>query len=210
LVNEESVNEICEQIREDGKREVDSILDKAGRTADGIMEKARTEGEKAAQEIMKDAEAKAQAIKKKILSSVALEAKREKLRLREELFEEVISLVKEKLARLRESKRYPEVLARLALEAIEALGRNEVTVYADRRDIELVRDEVVPAIIGKVKEKGIAVDSITVSELERQVLGGLMVGATGGNVIYDNTFESRIYRMENDIRTIVYREICPE
>lgn len=210
MVNEESLNEICRQILEDGQREVDSILDKARRTADSILEKARQNGQKASEEILKEAEAKAQAIKKRTLSTVALEAKRERLRLREELFKEVMSRIKEKLGKLRELEQYPEVLTRLAFEAIDALRKNEITIFADSRDIELVKKEVVPSVVGKAKEKGVEIDSVEVRELDRPVLGGLMVGATGGNVIYDNTFESRIYRMENEIRGIVYREVSPE
>ncbi len=87
MINEESINEICRQIREDGEKEITSLLEKAEKTAESIRGKARSEGERVAQETIKEAQARAEAIKKKVLSSVALEVKREKLRIREEAFE---------------------------------------------------------------------------------------------------------------------------
>ena len=68
MINEESINEICRQIREDGEKEIASLLEKAEKTAESIREKARSEGERLADETIKGAQAKAEAIKKKILS----------------------------------------------------------------------------------------------------------------------------------------------
>ncbi len=102
------------------------------------------------------------------------------------------------------------MLKNLAMEGLKALRREKLTIHADQRDVELVRRRVVPLLLSEAEKAGIEVDSVEVVPLERQILGGLMIGATGGNVIYDNTFDSRIYRLQNEIRAMVYREICPE
>ena len=210
MVNEESVQEICRQIIEDGEKEVNSILDKARRTIEEIKSKARKEGEEAAQRILKEAEARAQAIKKRTLSSVSLEVKREKLKIREELYREVMSELKVKLGNLRSSSEYPDVLKRLIVEAVKALGREKIVVYVDKRDLSVVEKDVLPAVKESLNSEGIDIKEIKVEELDKEILGGAMVAAADGNIIYDNTFESRMYRAENEIRNYIYSTICPE
>jgi len=210
LVNEESVQEICRQIMEDGEKEVNSILDKARRTVEEIKSRARKEGEEIAQKILKDAESRAQAIKKRTLSSVSLEVKRERLKIREELYREVISELKVKLENLRSTPEYADVLKRLIVEAVKALGRDRIVVYVDKRDIAVVEKDVVSAVKESLSSDGINIKEIKVAELDREILGGVMVAASEGNVMYDNTFESRMYRAENEIRSYIYSTICPE
>jgi len=210
LVNEESVQEICRQIMEDGEKEVNSILDKARRTVEEIKSRARKEGEEIAQKILKDAESRAQAIKKRTLSSVSLEVKRERLKIREELYSEVISELKVKLKNLRSTPEYADVLKRLIVEAVKALGRDRIVVYVDKRDIAVVEKDVVSAVKESLSSEGIDIKEIKVAELDREILGGVMVAASEGNVMYDNTFESRMYRAESEIRSYIYSTICPE
>jgi len=220
LVNEESVQEICRQIMEDGEKEVNSILDKARRTIEEIKLRARKEGEEAAQKIIKEAETKAQALKKRTLSSVSLEAKRERLKIREELYREVISELKVKLGNLRSTPEYADVLKRLILEAVKALGKDRIVIYVDnkdriviyvdKRDIAVVEKDVVSAVKENLSSEGIDIEEIKVAELDREILGGVMVAASEGNVMYDNTFESRMYRAESEIRSYIYSTICPE
>jgi len=210
LTNEDSVNEICRQIIADGEHEVSSILEKARRTADDITSKAEEEGKKAAEKILKEADSRVEAIKRRAVSSVELEVKRERLKVRESLFDMVMEKVNELLSSARGRSEYADILAGLAVEAIVALGSANVTIFADSRDVQLVESKVVPKVKDMLAGLGKEIESVDVKPLDKPSIGGVVVGVREGNVIYDNTFESRLYRMQSDIRTIVYNELFRE
>ncbi|OQX82724.1 MAG: hypothetical protein B6D63_07335 [Candidatus Latescibacteria bacterium 4484_7] len=210
MTNEDSVNEICRQIIADGEHEVSSILEKARRTADDITSKAEEEGKKAAEKILKEADSRVEAIKRRAVSSVELEVKRERLKVRESLFDMVMEKVNELLSSARGRSEYADILAGLAVEAIVALGSANVTIFADSRDVQLVESKVVPKVKDMLAGLGKEIESVDVKPLDKPSIGGVVVGVREGNVIYDNTFESRLYRMQSDIRTIVYNELFRE
>lgn len=210
MTNEDSVNEICRQIIADGEHEVSSILEKARRTADDITSKAEEEGKKAAEKILKEADSRVEAIKRRAVSSVELEVKRERLKVRESLFDMVMEKVNELLSSARGRSEYADILAGLAVEAIVALGSANVTIFADSRDVQLVESKVVPKVKDMLAGLGKEIESVDVKPLDKPSIGGVVVGVREGNVIYDDTFESRLYRMQSDIRTIVYNELFRE
>ena len=76
----ESAEKICEQIREDGEREIASILEKARSTAEEIIGKAEAKRDEAAGKIMREAREKGEAESRRLLSSVNIEVRRAKHR----------------------------------------------------------------------------------------------------------------------------------
>lgn len=210
VVDNESVEKICERIREDGEREVQSILEKARATASDIEAKAGEEGRKIAGKIIKDAEARGAVTQRRLLSSVNLEVRRTKLKAREEVVGAVNERLEKELGGLRGTDGYPEILARLAAEAIDSLEGDRFIVHSDRRDLPLLEETVFPALGAALEGMGRPGCGFEPKTLERPSLGGVQVGVPGGNVIYDNTFEARIYRLRDMIRNIIFEEAFSE
>jgi len=204
LAEKDSVDKICEQIREDGAREVNSIIEKAKRTAAEIMTKADDEAKKVGERIVEEAAEKGELAKKRLLSSVSLEVKRIRLKAREEVVTAVIDIVRKNIDAGRKRPDYAKVLVGLATEAIDALAGEEFIVFADKRDIALVESSVFPAVKELLKNEGRAVKRLECRALPGATTGGVQVGVPGGNVIFDNTFEARQYRFKDDIRAIIF------
>jgi len=203
LVDNESVDKICASIREDGEREIESIIGKAKQTADDIVARASRAGEEAAGKILKEAREKGETARKRLLSSVNLEVKRAKLRAREEIVRIVRERVEEAVARCRESGEYAAVMTGLLLEAISALDGDSFIVRANPEDIDLLEKTVFPAV--RTAEPRIS--KLEAKPFERPSAGGVHVGVPGGNVIYDNTLEARLYRLREEIRNIIFEEV---
>ncbi len=200
----ESVDKICEQIRGDGAKETDSILEKARSTAAAIIEKAESEARTVGDRILREATEKGAVAKKRVLSSVSLEVRRIKLRAREEVVTAVMDAVRASVERTRKRDDYPRILAGLAAEALRMLEGDEFVVHADRRDVALLESAVFPAVRELMRIEGRAVKRLEGRPLPEATAGGVRVGLPGGNVIFDNTFEARMYRYRDDIRAIIF------
>ena len=207
MVDSESVDKICSRIREDGEKEIESVLEKARQTADDIVAKANRAGEEAAGKILKEAREKGEIARRRLLSSVNREVKRAKLRAREEIVSAVHERVEKVLAGYRMEGDYASVLTGLVLEAVSALEGDSFIVQANAKDIDLVEGAVFPAALEAVEDGGRAISKLEAKPFERPVSGGVQVGVPGGNVIYDNTFEARLYRLREEIRNIIFEEV---
>jgi vacuolar-type H+-ATPase subunit E/Vma4 len=207
LVDNESVDRICSRIRDDGEKEIESILEKARQTGDDIVAKVNRAGEEAAGKILKEAREKGEIARKRLLSSVNLEVKRAKLKAREEIVSAVHERVGKALAAYRKSGDYASVMTGLVLEAVSALEGDSFIVWANAEDIDLVEGTVFPAVLEAVQGKGRRVSKLEAKPFERPTSGGVQVGVPDGNVIYDNTFEARLYRLREEIRNIIFEEV---
>ncbi|MBN1164682.1 MAG: hypothetical protein JXB45_08895 [Candidatus Krumholzibacteriota bacterium] len=207
MVDKESVEKICSQIREDGEKEVESILAKAARTAQEIVAGAEEKGRAAAEKNIKEATAQGKTAQRRLLSSVNIEVKRAKLKAREEVISKVRGEVEKSLADIRQGESYPRIMVQLICEGVRALEGEEFIVYADRRDIGLLQDTVFPRVQKAMAEENRAVKKLKAEILDKQTLGGARVGVPGGKVIYDNLFEARMYRLRDQIRNIVFENV---
>ena len=207
MAEKDSVDKIRDQIIEDGAKEVKSIVDKARRTAAEIMAKAEDEAKKVGERIVEEAAEKGDLAKKRTLSSVNLEVKRIRLRAREEVVTAVKDAVQGEIEASRKRADYPKVLAGLVAEALRVLDGDEFVVNADKRDVGLLESAVFPAVRDLMKSEGRAVKCLEGKALPGPTAGGAQVGVPGGNVVYDNTFESRMYRFRDDIRAIIFEGI---
>ena len=207
MVDNESVDKICSRIREDGEREIESILEKARQTAEDIVGRANRTGEEAADKILKDAREKGEIASKRLLSSVNLEVKRSKLRAREEIVSAVHERVEQALAEYRKSGDYASALTGLVLEAVSALEGDTFIVRANAEDIDLIERSVIPGVVKAAGKEGRSISKIEAKPFEKAVSGGVQIGVPGGNVIYDNTFEARLYRLREEIRNIIFEEV---
>jgi vacuolar-type H+-ATPase subunit E/Vma4 len=207
LVDQESIDKICQRILEDGEKEISSIIEKAEQTAADIREKAGKRGDEIAEKILKEAGEKGESAQRRLLSSVSLEVKRAKLRAREEVIASIQEKVEDAIRRFRDSEEYPRVLTNNVAEAVRALNKGRFLVYVDPRDVGLLKEKVFPAVLEMMDAEGIKPEGMEAKPLEETTLGGARISVLGGNVIFDNTFEARLYRLRNEVRHIIFEEV---
>lgn len=207
MANNESVDRIVSQIREDGDKERRSILDKAEQTVSEMVRKAEKSRDETTARMMKEARDKGELARKRLLSSVKIEVKRARLKAREEVVSRVNARVNEALEKTRKDADYPAILTDLVLEAVRKLRGDSFIVHADRRDIATLKEKVFPEVKKRMEAESRRIASLEAAELEKDSSGGARVGVPDGKVVFDNTFEARLYRMRDEIRNIIFREV---
>ena len=187
LVADEIVREAREKaskIFEDARKEAKTILDAA---RFGVREKE--------EQLMAEARARGKSVYEGLLAEGRMRAKREVLNRREELLGEVFEEAEKKLRAYAASKEYNRDLIRITVDVCKRLGSSEVVVYANKRDLELLKrqgDEI-------SRKAGIA---ISFGEPIKTV-GGVRVRALDGTVEVDGTFEGRMKREFEALRVRV-------
>jgi vacuolar-type H+-ATPase subunit E/Vma4 len=207
VVDKESVEKICEQIREDGESEIASILEKARSTAADIVGRAEVTRDQATEKIMREAREKGETESRRLLSSVNIEVRRTKLKAREDVVGVITKKVQGEMAGIRASGDYPGILTRLVVEAIIGLEGKSFIVYVDKKDLSLLEEKVFPRVKETMEAESSPVSSLQARPLEKSSAGGARVGHPGGKVIYDNTFEARLFRYRDDIRMAIFDEV---
>lgn len=179
-----SLQAILGKIRSAGETQVQEIERERQAQVGEILAHARME----AQQIEEDASAEASAPAARERAGILHHARLEALRLvgnvREELVEAALTQTREHLATIREDPSYPEVLRRLAEEAINELtapGREEKAVLvADPRDRTVLEN-----ILAKM-------DLDLRVSYELKCWGGVIAKSEDAQVVAINTLETRL------------------
>jgi len=130
-----------------------------------------------------------------MLAGGRMRAKKEVLKRREELLGEVFEEAEKKLRAYVMSEKYRQDLVRIAIDACKRLGSKDVVIYANERDLKLLKkstDEVsLRAGVNISFGKPI------------QTVGGIRVGALDKTVEMDSTFDGKMKREFEALRAKV-------
>ena len=196
-------------IESDARKEADKILGEAKKRASEL----RMYTEKQIESILREAEEKArtqsEAIKKKVLSGVEIEVKRKSLYLKEKIFSEVLSRVKEEFKSLIQTQSYRTVLLNWIVEAAVGLGVDEAIVSTSKNEQHLIDEELlrraekqVSDILGKNVKLRLSRNSGTQQ--------GIVLTASDGRTAFNNQVATRLLRYQQKIRDLIYTQLFGE
>jgi vacuolar-type H+-ATPase subunit E/Vma4 len=196
-------------IESDARKEANKILGEAKKRASEL----RMYTEKQVESILRDAEEKArtqsEAIEKKVLSGVEIEVKRKFLYLKEKIFSEVLSRVKEEFKSLIQTQSYRTVLLNWIVEAAVGLGVDEGIVSTSKNEQHLIDQELlrraekqVSDILGKNVKLRLSRNSGTQQ--------GIVLTASDGRTAFNNQVATRLLRYQRKIRDLIYTQLFGE
>jgi vacuolar-type H+-ATPase subunit E/Vma4 len=203
----QSIKDFCTRIEEDAEKEIAGILERAEYTAKGRTAQILQDTEEKKKAILEKGAEEAKTARRLVLSDLNLELKKVGLRIKGEIVEETLSLLRRKIEQFRSSSDYPAFLANLALEGIKALGQNEIVITSGDLDGNLLTQDVLDDIRKRGKTLLREDIRISVSSETLKNSSGLRLSTKDGRLFYDNTLESRIERMSDDLRLIISRKI---
>lgn len=123
-------------------------------------------------------------------------------RLRWALAQEILSGVREQLARLpADPARYLAVLVRYLVEAAEVIPDDKLVAEVSARDAEWLRadwQQIIQAVPGR---------EISLRVLDIPCMGGMRVCDEADRVRIDNTFEGRLARMESKLLPVIMQTL---
>jgi len=193
------VEEIVQKIREDANKEAEEIINKAKMEAEKILEEAKKEAEKRRNEILKKGEKEAEMIKNRIIAEAKLEVRKKILMKKEELIEKAVKKLKEELIKVPERENYRDLLVKLIVDGVVAVGSEEVVVDLNKRDYETLDINSLWEIekeIERVTNRSVVVRKGGIVD----IVGGAIVRDREGSKICNNSLEAIFERNLGNIR----------
>ncbi|MCJ7813526.1 V-type ATP synthase subunit E family protein [bacterium] len=188
-----------QEILDQSEKEIKMILDQAEKETQEILNNARNEEEKVRADNLHKAKIQAEGIRKRILSGVHLEIKRQALRSQEEWITSLFQSVEEKLNQSRSDKAYIPFLKRLIIEGILALDSNEINILSGEIEKKLLNKTLLTQIEKEIKEHHHKKTRLAVLK-QSLPEGGVVLVTVDEKMRFDNRFSMRIKRFQNAMR----------
>ncbi|MEM2866311.1 MAG: V-type ATP synthase subunit E family protein [Candidatus Hadarchaeales archaeon] len=187
---------IAQDILGEARKKAEEILERARKEASSLVEAAEKEEKRAGEEEVEKARERARQIYEERVAKGRVEGKKELLKKKEELIEEVFRRAEERLRKYVSSKEYEKDLLDLTVEACQRLGSEEVVVEASSRDLERLK--------GRQDELRKRLGGVRLSfGRPLETLGGVRVRSGDGRAELDETLESRMRRGREALRVRV-------
>lgn len=195
-----------QEIRNQSENEVESILSQARAEAKQIVNKAQVEANGIRDDIVKKAETRADQVKRKILSGVHLEVKRQKLNTREKILDQIFKRVASQLEAFCQTDAYAPLLQKLVAEGILAINVESVRVLPGKIEKSLLTEKMLSQIKKDVQSSTGWSPEIVVAERPLPDTGVVIV-SSDERMLFDNRFKTRIQRNQNEMRLEAVKRI---
>ena len=199
----ESLDKLHNRILSDAKLKADETIREAQAKADQTIAEARQRAQKEADELLAKAKLEAEAVRRNILSS---KVRANRLRILDEknrIVQEVLGAVEEKLSNIAKSSRFVETAQRFVAEAVKAVDSDQPVVRlgfkgSSKQNLDNV---------SKVLPKG---SKLVFEEDPVDGLGGVVASDAEGRVTFNNSFRSRLERLDSQLLTLIASTIFGE
>lgn len=199
----ENVELLERAILNEARAEAENVNAEARAKADEIRKRAQEQAERERKAILDRARQEAERLSSQAVATAQLKARTLQLEHREKLLNQVFKAVREKFPALPKRPDYEQIVTSLLREAVSQLKAAKAEVLADAATQKTLK----PALLGKISEELKA--ELTVGKsLEEGT--GVVVNASDGHLHYDNTFETRLDRMQGNLRAAVYQVLMGE
>ena len=203
MTTDENIERLSRDILQQAQSEADQLIVEAKGKGEQIKKHAVEEAAAERMRILNQAKRDADRIRSQAVATTQLKARTQKLEAREKLLTEVFATSMEKLASVQQWSDYEAIVEKLALEAIEQIGSKKLIIHADKFTKKLLAD----SLLKKIKEKFAGTIELGYP-LEKCT--GLIVTTEDGHLNFDNLLETRMTRLENDLRSPVYHLLMGE
>jgi V/A-type H+/Na+-transporting ATPase subunit E len=203
MTQDDNIQRLSREIIQQAEADAEKIISDAKAKADEIKNQAQVtmDGEK--KRILQQAKNDADRIRGQSVATAQLKARTLILESREKLLVEVFESAKCKIPAIQQWSDYPAIVESLALEAINQLTVKKVILHADKVTNELLKDSVLKKISTKFD------GTIELGEPLKKGTG-IIAETIDGHLNYDNTLETRLHRLEGELRSPVYHLLMGE
>ena len=200
---DENLKVLSRAVLNDVQGEAEQILDQARTKIEGIRRRAKEQAEAERDKILEQASVEAERMRSQAVATSQLKARTMVLEQREKLLEEVFETAKQRLSSVLRGSDYEKTAQRLLEEAIHQLSAESAVVRADEETMKALSTSVIEKISKEMQIKIKLGDP-----LEKGL--GVIAETEDGHRQYDNTLETRLKRMQDTLRSSVYRILMGE
>jgi V/A-type H+-transporting ATPase subunit E len=199
----EDIEKLARAILTEARDEADQMQAEAKEKADAIRKRAQEQAESERKMILERANQDAERLRGQATATAQLKGRSTQLENREKLLDGVFEEVKKQLDAVRNRPDYDAIAALLLREALTQLRVKKAEVKADESTQKALKkgalDEISKELKGEFSLAG---------TLEEGT--GIVVDAADGKIHYDNTLETRLSRLQNALRSSVYKVLMGE
>jgi vacuolar-type H+-ATPase subunit E/Vma4 len=200
---EGNIESLSRAMISEAKSDAEQIIANAQTKADEIRQRAVQQGENERREILERARQEADRLRGQVIATTQMKARTMELEHREKLLVNVFQTARQELSSIEQWSEYSQIAHRLLEEAVKQLGASKVQIRTDeqtqkvlvKQGLEQISKELgAEIILGKPLMVGLGVISET----------------TDRHLQFDNTLETRLDRLQNGLRSPVYRILIGE
>jgi len=187
----------------EARENADQIKAEAKEKVEAIRKRGQERAEAERKAILERAQQDAERLRSQAVATAQLKARSLELARREQLLDRVFKAAKEKLPELQKQPEYNQIAAMLLREALSQLNVKKAEIRAD----EITQKSLKMGALDEISRELDGEFAIT-GTLEEGT--GVVVDAAEGKLHYDNTLETRLRRLQGDLRSSVYRVLTGE
>jgi V/A-type H+-transporting ATPase subunit E len=199
----ESLEKLQNRILSDARLKAEETIKDAQAKAQQILEEARQRAQKESDEIITKANVDAESIRRSILSS---KVRANRLRILDEknrIVQDIIHNVQDHLSNISKSEQFENTTQRFVSEAVKAVDSDQPIVRVGFKDATKKNLDG----ISRVLPKG---GKLVIDEKPIDDFGGVVATDPEGRVVFNNTFKSRLERLDNQLLTLIASTVFGE
>jgi V/A-type H+/Na+-transporting ATPase subunit E len=200
---DENIKVLSRAVLSDVQGDAEQILAEARTKAEEIRQRAQEQAEVERARILEQASVEADRVRGQVVATNQMKARTLLLEQREKLLEEVFDTAKQRLPSILRGSDYEKIAQRLLKEALLQLGAGSVVVRADEETLKSLTTSALEALSKETQMQ------INIGEPLKGDLG-VVVETEDGHRQYDNTLGTRLRRMQDTLRTSIYRILMGE
>lgn len=199
----ENIEMLARAILTEAREESEQMQVEAREKAEAIHKRAQEQAEAERQAILDRANQDAERLRSQAMATAQLKARSSQLEHREKLLDGVFEEVKKQLGAVKNRPDYDAIAALLLREALTELRVQKAEIRADESTQKALKkgalDEIAKELKGEFSLGGALEEGM-----------GVVVDASDGRIHYDNTLETRLSRLQNTLRSSVYKVLTGE
>lgn len=191
---------IRERILEEARKQAEANIQEAKKEAEKIIHSSEEEARKKQKQIIDRAFKEAAERKKRLIAVAELEGRKEKLKAKQDMIEEVFTKTIERLNSLSDEE-YENILVDMIINSVRS-GDEEIIL--SEKDRNRLSYKFVENINNRLREKGLK-GNIALSNQTRNINGGFILKK--GDVEINNSFDAIIKMKRDELEEIVVAEL---
>jgi vacuolar-type H+-ATPase subunit E/Vma4 len=199
----ESLDKLQNRILADAKLKADEIVREAEAKAEQILSEARQSSQKEADDMRAKAKLEADAVRRSILSS---KIRANRLRILDEknrIVQDVVRTVENRLSSIASSPQFDQAAQRFVAEAVKAVDSNQPVIRLGFKDATKKNLDGVSKMVPKGSK-------VVFEDEPIDGLGGVVASDAEGRLIFNNSFKSRLERLDSQLLTLISTTIFGE
>lgn len=200
---EENMDSLSRAIMAQAKGDAEHLVTEARARAETIRRQAQEQADQVRKDILDRANREADQVRGQNVATTQLKARTMQLEHREQILDKVFTTAMNDLPSVQKWTDYPEIARSLLREAVLQLRSSEVVVHADA----FTQSALTPQYLADLgKELNV---QLSLGDALQQGTG-VVVDTNNGRLQFDNTLETRLHRMQNNLRVPVYHILMGE